>query len=1321
MTRFPRLAVLVPVAIALSIAPSYPERSRTFPLSEVRPGQIAVAKSVFRGTTVESFHLRIVGVIPKYDGSRSIILGRILDGTVVKRNSGTVAGMSGSPVYVGGRLAGAISMAWPWSKEPVCGITPIQDMLEAFQTMGKSSPVIAEGSSRPVAPVRVGSATIGRVQVAPTVPRQPDAPGVMTLVPLGGFVQVSGFNQRGLERVRELLAPYGLRVGGVGGGVEEKMRPPIVPGGAVGARLVGGDFDMTALGTITTVVDGKVLAFGHPLFQRGDVDLPMTGGYVYDILPNVQISNKIMSPTQVVGRISRDHQTAIAGTIGGKADMLPVTIEALDSDLGRSRTFHVEVARIRELTPGLIAASVMVAVDQMRGETGRGTARVRMEMQAAGRTIVREDSEYSAMDAASVAVPEVLGPLNALAENPFGAVRVDRVFVRVTTSQERRTAVIDRVTLSQARVKAGDELTFSVTIHPYGQNEIDIPVRAKLPPDLPKGQMRVAVTAGSAAEPARAAIGAPRPAPEGIEQIIDRYVDEPKGTEVVLQAALPQSGLALSGAELPSLPRTAVEALGATRPTDMRPTPSVLRVVVPTDWVLSGRQMLTVQVESPIALPGPRAPREAGGPPEEEPQPEEEASVMSPISTGMAAVESVKLGAAPPHAAPQGQPGQGPKPAENDGETKETALTRPPDEWTDSSAADYENAKLTDVKLAADGALSLTLKQRVLGLVTDDVIWSVTARDGVVYLGTGKRGRVYRVTGDGQVASFAATGEMNVHALAVAPDGTLYAGTSPKGRVIRIDSAGKVDPLFDSGGTYIWALLVGADETVYAGGGAPGRVYAIRPKSPATLLAELPVSNVLSLALGGDGTLYAGTADAGLIFRIAPDGKTSTVGQVPGASVNALALDGKGNLYATCSPGGRIYRARIGDGMNEPELYLETGEQSAFGLALLPDGTPVVATGPRGLVVRAAEKLRPEMLFRPESGIATAIAQDNGALYVGTSGPSVIVKVGAERAVSGSVESDTMDAGRPAKWGRVDVSAEIPKGTRVDVETRSGDSSGPNANWSTWTPTIGSAITSPAARYLQYRLTLSVSTTSAATIGDGDEPATPIVRQVSISRRAQNQAPQVAIRAPEAGQRLSKQQSVKWQAQDPDKDRLSYTVDISPDLGATWTELAKNVRDTKCDWDTTKQKDGRYLLRVTASDRFGEPDDPLTDNSGEVVWVDNTPPDVLLFRASLNVDAQRQASVEATAQDKVSPIQSVEYRIDNEDWESVSIGAVESSLVAVSIRTLSLAVGKHKLSVRAFDAAGNVASESMEVSVLEPPAPPAGAEPASSSPAAAKP
>ena len=1288
MTRPLRLPCLLFGLLLLSTAPGLSDPARAIcPLREVRAGQRAVAKSVFRGTRIESFNLEILGVLNKYDGTRSVILARVLDGPVVTRKSGVIGGMSGSPVYIGGRLAGAIALTWAWSKEPIAGITPIEEMLSALeeQPTAEKEPDSAGGDSWQ--PVRLAGEVIGRVRVSPRPPADPDPPGVMTLVPLGGFVQVSGFNSRGIERVSELLEPYGLQVIPGPSGTEERLRPPLVPGAALGATLVRGDFDMTALGTVTLIEGDRVLGFGHPILQRGTVDLPMTGGYVHDIMPSLYVSNKIMSPTQVVGSIFRDHQSAIAGRIGAKADLLPVSIEVTDKDFGLSRTFEIEVVRLRDLMPGLVASSIMTAVDETRGRIARGTARVSVEIDAEGHPpIRREEFTYSDFDAAAAASPAVLLPLALFTDSPFGDLRINRLRVRVEAEEVRNTASIERVTVAQSRIAAGDEVTLSVAVRPYGRDMVGVPVQLALPADLPRGQIRVVVTGGGDSDQARATIGAPRPQPVSLGQLLERYTAEEQGSELVLYAALPRGGVSLLGEELPDLPLGALDALRATHPTDLRPSPSLLKVVVPTKWVLTGRQMLALQVESPIAPGRPGPPR----PPMEGPTPkgEEEAGVLGYPSPLPAEQTALRAPLAPEFAAAQSQAAkQGA--AEKEEEPK--PFTRAPETWVQANGGDHAEAKLEQVTVDEDGRLSLAPETVDVATLQSDVVWSVAARDGVVYVGTGSKGIVYRISAEGDVSELYATGEMNVHALAFNDEGDVYAATSPRGKLFRITGDGSGELVYDSESTYLWCLVVAPDGTIYAGGGSPARVYAIGPDGEARVLAELPAANVLSLALSTAGDLYAGTADNGVVYRVRPDGSASAIYQVSGDSADALALDDKGDLYVSASPGGEIYRIPA-EGL--PELYCETGQRTIYGLRLLPNGDLVAASGARDLLVRIGSDRKPAVILRADTGLATAIAQDGGAIFVGSSAPCSIRKLGPDLATSGRLESGMLDAGDTARWGRLDWMAEAPKGTSVSAETRSGDSPIPDDHWRGWADVTAGIIASPPARYLQYRLTLATEET----------PTAPVVQQIRVSHQPRNGRPVCALKAPSGGDYLSKKQAITWQARDPDKDTLMFEVAISPDLGKTWKQLKQDLRESKHEWDTTKQKDGRYLLRLTASDGLSVPSEPLSAEVSIGVWVDNTAPEVGLLKSSLVVGEDRRAVVAGWARDALSPIQSVEYRVDEGNWKSVALGSVESSLAGAYVADLSvstevLKAGSHSLQVRAFDAAGNLATDSLPVKV----------------------
>jgi sugar lactone lactonase YvrE len=1308
-------ALLAALCLAGGLALAAPARN-ILPLSQVKPGQKAVAKSVFHGTTIESFHLRIIGVMPKFDGSRSMILGKVLDGPVVERNSGIIQGMSGSPVYINGKLIGAISAGWSFSKEPIAGITPIEDMIGAWEARPAASAAPAE--AKLATPIVVDGIPFDRVRIEDGPSEQKDPPGRMTLVPLGHMVQVSGLSRSALSLVSETLGQYGLQVmEGPSGGAVEKLSPPFVPGAAIGAQLMRGDFQMAGLGTVTMIEGKKVLAFGHPFMQVGSIDLPMTGGYVYDIMPSMLISFKQMSATRVVGQVNGDYQSAIAGVIGGSAKMLPVSIQVKDG-AGAPRTYSVEVARTRELMPVLVASAAMTAVDEARTRSTRGTARVTLRFDFADRpSIVRKEIGYSSSDPANVVVPLVLSPLSAFLGNPFRELRPTRVSIQVETEDLQRTATIERVTVGQSRFKAGDDVTLSVMLRPYAKAPVEVPVTFPLPADLPRGSVRIVVTGGREADAVRAGVGAPRPAPTTLEQLLDRYATQDSGFALVTQGVLTRGGAALLGVELPDLPRAAAEALQASRPSDLRPLPTVAKVVKPTEWALSGRAMVTIQVESPIA-PGARISGSGGAPSGEPSGGEEEESgeggaedeffPLSPESVAMAATPA-KPGEASKPEAKSGPTKAAEQTAQADKGKPQKPLTSAPALWVQRTRGDYVQAKLHGVAVADDGALSLVPgKSAIEAAIPADVIWCVAARGGTAYVGTGTGGLIYRVSEKGEVSAFFDTHQMNVHALAFDAEGNLYAGTSPDGKLFGIGPDGRGKMVYDSDSTYLWSLVVGPDGTVYAAGGSPGRVYAITPAGQGRVFAEVGATNVLSLALTKEGMLYAGTANAGLLYRITPQGTASVAARATGAAIDALALADDGTLYFSSTPGGDIQRIRPG---GLPETYAQAEQPLVYGLAALPGGDLVAATGPAGLVMRITGENHSQLIHHPEAGTATALSLSGNDLYLASTAPSALRHLNLEAAGSGTLESAVLDAGRTAHWGKIATVADLPSGTEVQVETRSGNTPDPEEQWSVWSAPNDGAIQSPPARYLQYRLTLSSQ----------EAEASPVVREVRISRQPENQPPMVALKAPAAGTAISKKVQVKWQGRDPDKDALSYDLELSRDVGRTWKELKAGLSEPKYDWDTTKTEDGQYLLRLTASDKRSQPWSPESAADSEVVVVDNTAPALTLFSASVTISSDRRATVTGLVSDKLTPITSVEYRVDDGEWQSIPFHLRDSLTTDFSITTDPLSAGERKIEVHAFDAAGNVATDKVTPKVHDGAAAPAKAEekPPGAEPAAA--
>ncbi len=1281
--RFRLLLATAVIALAVTSAGAEPPVP-IYPLSQVKAGQRAVGKSVFRGTKIQSFDLEIIGVLHKFQGTRSVILAKVLNGPVVERKSGIIGGMSGSPVYIDGKLVGAIALGWTFSKEPITGITPIEEMLKVWQEGTTKAPAVASGG-RPVEPVMVDGRPVTRVRVGLPARGKGDPPGVITLAPLGGMVQVSGYNQRAVSRLSKLLAPYGLQVMQGAGGSEEELNPPLVPGAGVGVKLVSGDFDISALGTVTLNDGKRILAFGHPLMQLGAVDLPLTGAYVYDIMPNLQMSNKIMAPTRPVGVVYRDNQAAIAGELGKKADLLPVTMEVTDEDLGKTRKYSLQVVRTKELMPSLVAVSSLTALDEVRGRVTRGTTHVRIELDVAGREpLVREEWAYDDNDAGLTVLPLVLQPLTAFTDNPLGSLRFKSIHIQVEVTKQRRTATIERVRAVKSRVKAGETATLLVTLRPHGEPPVEVPVEIPLPPDLPRGSVRVAVSSGSLEEQARASLGAHRPRAVSLDQLIDRYLERGNASQLVVQVGLSRRGVGLLGEELPELPAGAMAALRATHPTDLRPAARILKLVKPTQWVLLGRQTTTLLVESAMGA----APHGASPPveqPEEEPGPEAGGEETSAYSLDSVPVTDWMLPLAVENAGDGDE-----QPKKNEQEKAARPLTKAPDTWVHRSKRDYARAKMQDIAVRSDGRVTLALSDHEVARLDAEVIWCVAVRGGVAYVGTGTEGKIYAVSPDGEVKEFFATGEMNVHDLAFDKQGNLYAATSPHGRLFRITPDGKGEVIYSSGDTYLWCLTMGPGGTIYAGSGVPGRVYAIRPGADGAftgrLLATLPAANVVSLVRAPSGDLYAGTANAGLVYRIAPDGSVSTVCRLHAASVEALALARDGTLYAAGAPGGDIYRI---PSHGLPSAWGKTDQRAVYGLATMEDGSVVAATGSDGRVIAVGPDARPKVIFKPEAGLATAIAESEGKVYVGFTGPCVLQELGPGYAGSGRLESAPLDAGRTARWGRLEWAAAAPEGTAVKAETRSGDSPDPKDHWSDWVPVVDGMIASPPARYLQYRLTLTSENRSV----------TPEVTSVRVSRLPQNRPPTCTLKSPLPGDRVAKKLKIKWSAKDPDKDRLVYQVSVSDDAGKTWEDLKKDLSSTQYEWDTTNKEDGQYLLRVKATDAHSRPDEPMEAEALAPVVVDNTPPTVMIFDSSVSVTGDGRAHLKGMAADALSPIRSVEYRVGDGPWRSLPLPMIEYSLADFSVSTDPLSAGAHEIEVRAFDAAGNSATDRTEVNV----------------------
>jgi SpoIVB peptidase S55 len=472
------VASAMPPWTPIAMPATAPAVTKFFPLSEVRRGMKGVAYTVFEGVNPEPMQVEILGVLKDALGpGQDMILGRLHGDK--PEYTGVVAGMSGSPVYIDGRLVGALSYRiGQFTKEPICGITPIESMLQVRDGGGSSAPGMRRADVK-------DSGVEGR----------PDMRPMETPLVFGGF------SQETVDRFGDRFRAMGLTpVAGLGGANPTAVQPePLVPGSAVSAVLVRGDLSMAGTCTVTYVDAKRLLACGHPITQYGPVQMPMTKAEVLASLASPLNSFKIINTTETVGAFTEDRASAILGQFGTQARMIPVAVEVVPP-VGEAKTLHFEVLDNRQLTPSAMLMSVYqslqtnnVSAEEMSyrltGEIGvKGQAPVRMQ------GIMAQNEFFPGTINTALLVND---RFSKVYENALDQPEVTGVKLKVEALPARMTAVLESATVSRMEARAGDEIEVEAMLHPYQAEARMVRVKVKLPAELSPGPMRVLVSDGA--------------------------------------------------------------------------------------------------------------------------------------------------------------------------------------------------------------------------------------------------------------------------------------------------------------------------------------------------------------------------------------------------------------------------------------------------------------------------------------------------------------------------------------------------------------------------------------------------------------------------------------------------------------------------------------------------------------------------------------------------------------------------------------------------------------------------------------------------------
>jgi len=488
-----------------STAPQKPaQRTAIMQVDDVRVGMKGVAYTVFQGTQPESMGVEVLGVLKNFNGPKSdVVLVRL--GGAKAEYTGVVAGMSGSPVYIDGKLLGAIAYRiGQFSKEPIAGVTPIQQMLEINEFDNSTPQQGAAANTRPQAPQK--TSTSGNIE-AP-------APQGMTqyLQPIDLPILFNGFTEGALQQFSSQFASAGITpVMGVGSSSGMKQPEPLVPGSAVSAILVRGDMDVAATCTVTYMDAEHLLACGHPLTQYGMVDMPMTKANVIATLPSPLNAFKIVNTTEPVGAFVQDRKTGIMGRFERDPQMIPVTL-SLHGPSG-PREYHYEVLNNPKLTPLMMMATVYNALMGMNQYGEETTYRMNGKIHVNGFPDVRMMNMFSPTDTqpTAVAVAQALGDrFGRIYENPFQAPTIQGVALDFDLERDRHSAVLENARTDMTEARPGDEIMVEAVLRPYRGDRIVRRIPVRIPTSVPKGTLRILVSDADTLDRARKGNGSGR-------------------------------------------------------------------------------------------------------------------------------------------------------------------------------------------------------------------------------------------------------------------------------------------------------------------------------------------------------------------------------------------------------------------------------------------------------------------------------------------------------------------------------------------------------------------------------------------------------------------------------------------------------------------------------------------------------------------------------------------------------------------------------------------------------------------------------------------
>lgn len=586
MRRVYNKSVLRPFSLilcALAAGPvSAAQPAGILPLQEIRKGMACTGKTVFDGQKIEEFRCEILGVLENTGPRQSVILARLSGGPL--EETGVMQGMSGSPVYVNGKLIGAVAYSFPFSKSPIAGIRPIEEMLAA-----SAAPQAAERKA--LDPFDLAAALPARREIAV---------GSARLEEIATPLWLSGFSQSTLERFGPRLRAAGLEpVQGVGGGrprASAGSPQPPQPGEMISVQLMTGDMNVGADGTVTYVEGTRVYAFGHRFLGAGETEMPFARAEVLALLPSLNSSFKISNPREQLGAITLDHSAAVAGELGRQARMLPLKIRVHGTQPARPAPYQLEMVNDRLLTPILVQMAVFSALEATERTAGVSTVSLRGRMLVRGGEPLPLSNVYaSELGTPNLVAAAVAAPVAAILQSGFDSLKLAGVELDLEVSNEKRQVQLDGVWSSRRAVRPGESVDITALF--LGESGVELARKAtyQIPVGAPPGPLYFTVTDGPSANLAefRQFLLTPPRSPEQLRDFLTRLHPNDRPYLRIWRAT---PTLQVQGENLPLLPPSMNAALLQSASQQANSLVAEIRMD-PAPYLFSGSRTIQVEVK----------------------------------------------------------------------------------------------------------------------------------------------------------------------------------------------------------------------------------------------------------------------------------------------------------------------------------------------------------------------------------------------------------------------------------------------------------------------------------------------------------------------------------------------------------------------------------------------------------------------------------------------------------------------------------------------------------------------------------------------------